>query len=101
FAKRRRVRGLSPRMQTPHPARTSHSRCKASASLVVRTAAGGRLWPPSPTGGEGKESIAALLPHVLLQPRHRDAFARQLVGALVLFMAGVAPDPVPAHLMRL
>jgi hypothetical protein len=36
FAKRRRARGLSPRMQTPHPART------ASA-------------PPSPPRGEGKE----------------------------------------------
>src|SRR4029077_14882194 len=36
-----------------------------------------------------------------LQPRHRDAFARQLIGALVLLMAGGALDPVPAHLMRL
>ena len=35
-----------------------------------------------------------------LQPRHRDAFARQLIGALVLLMAGVALAPVPAHLMR-
>ncbi len=36
-AKRRRVRGLSPRTQTPHPARTSSA-------------------PPSPTRGEGKKS---------------------------------------------
>src|SRR4051812_19212955 len=36
----------------------------------------------------------------LLQPRHRDALARQLIGALVFGVAGVALDPVPAHLMR-
>src|SRR6185312_576443 len=43
---------------------------------------------------------ARLLPHRLLQPRHRHAFARQLIGALVFGVAGVALDPVPAHLMR-
>src|SRR6266566_6135546 len=37
----------------------------------------------------------------LLQPRHGDAVARQLIGALVLVVAGVAPDPMPAHIMRL
>ena len=37
----------------------------------------------------------------LLQPRHRHAFARKLIGALVLVMAAVALDPVPAHVMRL
>src|SRR5437762_7371268 len=41
------------------------------------------------------------LPHPLLQPRHGDAVARQLIGALVGVMAGVALDPVPADLMRL
>src|SRR6185437_2110949 len=35
-----------------------------------------------------------------LQPRYRDAFAGQFVGALVFVVAGVALDPVPAHLMR-
>src|SRR5205085_1396513 len=43
-AKRGRVRGLSPRMQTPHPARTSSA-------------------PPSPTGGEGKEAHPHLIPN--------------------------------------
>src|SRR5438445_11713922 len=38
---------------------------------------------------------------LLLEPRHGDAVARELIGALVLVVAGVAPDPVPAHLMRL
>src|SRR5882724_5564767 len=38
---------------------------------------------------------------LLLQPRHGDAVAGELVGALVLVMAGVALDPVPAHLVRL
>src|SRR6266700_1270705 len=41
------------------------------------------------------------VPHLLLLPRHRDAVARELVGALVLVMAGMALDPVPAHLVRL
>src|SRR6478735_12374511 len=36
FAKRRRVRGLSPRIETPHPSRTSSA-------------------PPSPTRGEGRK----------------------------------------------
>jgi hypothetical protein len=35
------------------------------------------------------------------QPRHGVAFAGELIGALVLIMAGLALDPVPAHLMRL
>src|SRR3982074_720949 len=43
---------------------------------------------------------ASLLPHRLLQPRHCDAVARQLIGTLVLDVAVVAPDPVPAHLVR-
>ena len=41
--------------RTPHPSRTSHSRCTASASYL-RTAAGGRLRPPSPTRGEERRS---------------------------------------------
>src|SRR5665647_436866 len=36
-----------------------------------------------------------------LQPCHRDAVACQLIGALVCIVAGMALDPVPAHLMRL
>src|SRR5215218_10094820 len=36
-----------------------------------------------------------------LQPRHRDAVAGELIGALVFVVAGVALDPVPVHLMRL
>src|SRR6202012_4107273 len=36
-----------------------------------------------------------------LQPRHRDAVACELIGALVLVMAGMALDPVPAYLVRL
>src|SRR5690242_7631628 len=36
-----------------------------------------------------------------LQPRHCDAVAGKLVGALVLVMAGMALDPVPANLVRL
>src|SRR5438132_9133696 len=46
--------------------------------------------------GRGEE----LLPHPLLQPGHRNTLARQLIGALVFGVAGVALDPVPAHLMR-
>src|ERR1700722_15233569 len=34
-----------------------------------------------------------------LQPRHRDTFARKLVGALVDVVAGMTLDPVPAHLV--
>src|ERR1700682_2474499 len=34
-----------------------------------------------------------------LQPPHRHALTRQLVGALIRVMAGVALDPVPAHLV--
>src|SRR4249920_3372362 len=36
-----------------------------------------------------------------LQLRHRHALARQLIGAFVFGVAGVALDPVPAHFMRL
>src|ERR1700730_17677796 len=46
-ARSRWVRGLSPRMQTPHPSRTSSA-------------------PPSPTRGEGKRSdpwAASSMPH--------------------------------------
>jgi len=46
--------------------------------------------------GRGEE----LLPHPLLQPGHRNTLARQLIGALVFGVAGVALDPVPTHLMR-
>ena len=46
------------------------------------------------------ELVVSPNPTSLLQPRHRDAFARQLVGAFVFVVAGVALDPVPAHLMR-
>src|ERR1700752_4987402 len=42
-------------------------------------------------------TVRALLP----QPRHRHGLARQLIGALVFGMAGVALDPVPAHFVRL
>ncbi len=48
FAKRSGVRGLYPRRQTPHPARTAHSRCAASAFLLEnggREAAYGHLLP--------------------------------------------------------
>src|SRR5882757_10655840 len=45
---------------------------------------------PTPTG-----SILQLP----LQPRHGNAFARQLIGAFVDGVAGVALDPMPAHLM--
>src|SRR6202048_2063480 len=47
--------------------------------------------------------FAALYPpyELRLQPRHRDALARQLIGALVLVVAGMARDPAPAHRMRL
>ena len=37
--------------------------------------------------------------NLLLQPPHRDTLAGQLVGAFVFVVAGVALDPVPAHLM--
>src|SRR5471030_1593727 len=52
--------------------------------------------PPSPTRGEGK---GRPLPNSTLQPRHRDAVARQLVGALIGVVTGMALDPVPAHLV--
>ncbi len=44
---------------------------------------------------------ASLLPHPLLQPRHRDTVARELIGALILRVTGVALDPVPAHVVLL
>src|SRR5262245_63417240 len=44
---------MCPRGWTLHPARITHSRCKASASCL-RTAASGRLWPPSPTREKGR-----------------------------------------------
>src|SRR6476620_2749204 len=37
----------------------------------------------------------------LLQPSHSDTLTRQLIGALVFVVAGVAFDPVPAYLLRL
>src|SRR5712675_3351042 len=54
----RRVRGFGLSIDlNPHPARTSHSRCKASASQLEN---GGRAQPtsPSPTRGEEKERTA-------------------------------------------
>src|ERR1700738_3746036 len=51
FAKRRRVRGLSPRMQTPRPSRTAHSRCKASASLLKN---GGQRPPMATFSHKGR-----------------------------------------------
>src|SRR6266404_2256528 len=51
-----------------------------------------------PLWERGRESLRS--PRLRLQPRHRDALARELVGALVVVVAGVAFDPVPVHLMR-
>jgi len=48
-ANSRRVRGLSPRIETPHPARTSSV-------------------PPSPTRGEGKKG--SVLPQTALRVLH-------------------------------
>ena len=42
---------------------------------------------------------SVLILQLPFQPRHGDAFARQLIGAFVLVVAGVALDPVPAHLV--
>jgi hypothetical protein len=75
-AKRGRVRGFSPRMQTPHPARTSSAPpsptrgegkkvrganpdcaepLRGCRPLIRRAAHCVRIAPPSPTGGEGKK----------------------------------------------
>src|SRR4051812_2341229 len=54
----------------------------------------------SPTKGRGEEAPDSRLP-LRFQPRHRHALTRQLIGAFVLGVAGMALDPVPAHLMRL
>src|SRR5690349_5220461 len=43
----------------------------------------------------------SLLADSSLQPRLHNPIARELIGALVLGMAGVALDPVPADLVRL
>ena len=63
--------------------------------LSKRKRVDGRVKPGHDEGIWDEQSF---LP---LQSRHRDAVARELVGALVLVMAGMALDPVPAHLMRL
>src|SRR5215475_1041299 len=57
FAKRNGVRGPSPRIETPHPARTSSA-------------------PPSPTRGEGKRQLHR---HLAVMPDRRpdrEAFRR-------------------------
>jgi very-short-patch-repair endonuclease len=50
--KHKRWRRPSPQRH-PTPARKRHSRCLASAFLALRTAAGGRLYPP--LAGEGED----------------------------------------------
>ena len=75
----------------PHPARS-----RSPAAIRCSGSCRGIFLPFSPCGRR-EERIALFQPR--LQPRHRDALARQLVGALVLVVAGVALDPVPAHLM--
>src|SRR5258707_14805579 len=52
---RRRVRGLSPRIETPHPARTAST-------------------PPSPTGGEGR-NVTPPLPSPLAPEAPRASIA--------------------------
>src|SRR6202171_2428360 len=48
--------------------------------------------------GETSRRLWSIFPR-LLQSRHREAIPRQLIGALVGVVAGVALDPMPAHLM--
>src|SRR6476659_3166010 len=48
--------GFSPRMQTPHPARTSHSRCEASASFEKN---GGRRPPMATFSHKGRRKKRA------------------------------------------
>ena len=48
--------GFSPRMQTPHPARTSHSRCEASASFEQN---GGRRPPMATFSHKGRRKKRA------------------------------------------
>src|SRR5437660_10813289 len=43
----------------------------------------------------------ALIPQRRLQPRHGDAIARQLIGAFVHVMAGMALHPMPAYFVGL
>src|ERR1700761_4106287 len=62
--------------------------------LSKRRPVDGRVKPGHDEGIWGAQSF------LLLQPRHRDAVARELVGALVLVRAGMAAHPVPAPLMR-
>ncbi len=49
--------GFSPQMQTPHPARTLHSRCKASASFLKN---GGRRPPMATFSHKGRRKKAHL-----------------------------------------
>src|SRR5260370_38430677 len=51
-----------------------------------------------PQGEKGREESCLLIPQLLLQPRHRDAVAGPLIGALVVVVAGLALHPVPPHL---
>src|SRR5882757_7554578 len=70
FAKRRRVRGslrtrkILSREETPHPVRTSHSRCKASASLKN----GGRRPPMTTFSHRGRREKRRLALFCSLPP---------------------------------
>ena len=48
--------------------------------------------------GDDFGPTASILP-LRLQSRHGNALARQLIGAFVGVVAGMALDPVPAHLV--
>jgi len=63
--KRRRVRGpLSPRTQNPSSGNGLRIADAKHRRPYLRTAANGRLWPPSPTRGEGKKEGNSVLVYV-------------------------------------
>src|SRR5258708_38248017 len=94
----RRVRGLPPRMQTPHPARTAHSRCKSIGVLLKN---GGRRPPMATFSHKGRREEARLSPRPELGLAEQRPLPRGLPAPIL--RRGVAPAaparrrPATAH----
>src|SRR5260370_489256 len=78
-ANSRRVRGLSPRIETPHPILASPKPMQSIGVLKERRPEAA-YGSPSPTRGEGKELLLALVDREHLQ-RRRIRFDAQRVGS--------------------
>src|SRR5260370_6446600 len=76
----RRVRGLPPRMQTPHPARTAHSRCKSIGVLLKN---GGRRPPMATFSHKGRREEARLSPRPELGLAEQRLLRRGLRGPIL------------------